>query len=266
MLQEILSPSFEGDFIDRLVSWENQITKYESQSKQRIGDDIRTAILLRNAPQDIKVYLQVSMSTLDTYAKTRAAVEQYMMARRTWSGPGASSSSNTPLRDSSAMEVDAMGKKGFGRGKGRQQQGQQGKPADRFGSKGQGAGKGFPDQKGQKGSSKGAGKTNQTKDGRKVTFFEGNCHKCGKWGHRAADCFKNALSVQAVEENSNDAQVNMLGADDEKEWVMGLTCDSTFLRANCQEGEGLPAASSACVEKELFVCLMGRCQSHGSES
>ena len=35
MLQEILSPSFEGDFIDRLVSWENQITKHESQSKQR---------------------------------------------------------------------------------------------------------------------------------------------------------------------------------------------------------------------------------------
>ena len=95
--------------------------------------------------------------------------------------------------------------------------------------KGKGKGKGKPDGKG-KGKAKGKGKS---------SWFEGYCNICGKYGHKASDCWhkdKNAMQVDAVTDK-NTSQPPQLALTDGKK-ADGVNAIWTF------GGEGPDRATS----------------------
>ena len=224
LLQHILNPSFEGDYLDQLLKWENDVKRYEDSSRERLADSIGTAILLQHSPKDIRVFLQVNASDLKDYQKTRRAVEQYLLAKRSWSR---AASSAAAAKDSDAMEVDAL-TGGKGAGKGNRQKGTKGSKND-SGKDKQGKGQ-QPKGKFDQQQGKSAGKPAASKLGKGTPSFNGYCSNCGVYGHMARDCWSRRSHVQGLDAEPqgqpsnppNSTTVAMLSTHDSDEWVMGL--------------------------------------------
>ena len=152
MLQSIMGFELSEDpagVLDKLVLFERLITEYEAMTGERLGDNIRCAVLLERLEPDLRTHLLLTCGTKADYRLMRAAVESFAVARRGWKGTAAEPGEQIPTPV--PMEVDYLGHKN----------------EDKKG-KGKGKKKGKDDKKGRE--------------------FQGYCGKCGRWGHRQRDC------------------------------------------------------------------------------
>ncbi len=188
VLQGVLSPELSAtNFMADLVSWENRVRIYEEQSKESLSESIKTAVLLKHSPEEVRVHLQMNQELLGTdYQHMRRSIEGFLLARTTWSVSGASTPGASSLLNSKTtpMEVGAVQAKSKSKGKSdkgkSKERGGKGSASADSGTRSKGkdsssAGK----DKGSKGSGSSGGKSGQ---------FEGYCGYCSKWGHKAKDC------------------------------------------------------------------------------
>ena len=161
-LSLILSTKFSGkgtSFVEEMQKFEGALQRYEAQFNEPLPDALHQALLKSNAPGSIKN--QVDMTTFANATVLKDALVQYMQVHL------ATAAVHERPADEMAMEVDLVygkGKKNKNKGKG-QQKGKYGKGEVKGGGK-----------KGEK------GKASSVK-------FDGNCRNCGKYGHRAKDCW-----------------------------------------------------------------------------
>ena len=195
LLTVVLSPDLpveQDRLIDALNVWEQNITKYEATG-EKLTNDLKIAVVCRQLKEPLRTRALLMVERVSTeeltYAKFREQIEQYLQVSRGWEQSGGSSGSGGPM----AMEVDYVGKNGdkrSGRGRGRGQ----GRGSGRGGKDGAGGSK-SPVEGGATPKGQAAGKGGGKK-------FRGTCHKCGKVGHKAADC--------------RSRSVNEVGGDDDQ--------------------------------------------------
>ena len=159
----------------QLVDRHDQVTGLDE-----VAPSIKRAVLLGNVPEPLKTHLQLNSVNLETFDKVYSATAEYLRGRRiyeTTAGAGGKQGAGAGHKDD-PMDIDALWRKGKAKGKGKDK-------------KGKGKGK-------EKGKGKADGKGKDKGKEAKTPRFEGYCRSCGKWGHRASDCWAKA-EVQAVE-------------------------------------------------------------------
>ncbi len=83
MLTEIVEGSALANlalsgFEDGLLKWEEAINMYDRMAQATpIDDGIKMAVLLKRAPKEIKVHIQVNIASITTYAQMRATIEMH---------------------------------------------------------------------------------------------------------------------------------------------------------------------------------------------
>ena len=183
LLQSLLTPDLSGDleaFEAKWSTWELEVENYVRTTNKDFTDDLKLAVVSKGAPAEVRAYLHFASDQFDTYKKFKTVLTGYLRSKKVWTSTSMSSQDPVP------MEIGAIlkgGKKGKGKGKGK------GKDSGSFGK---GAPYGAP-KGGKKGKSKGKGKggpgkgqsTPQNSENQK---FDGYCGKCGKYGHKRADC------------------------------------------------------------------------------
>ena len=124
-----------------------------------VPDQVKKACIISNTPGPLKTHLQLNVAKQGNFNAPRVATGDYLRSRRIFK---TTSAGNTQKDD--PMEIDAVSRKGKGKGK-------SGKDK-RSGKKGK-----------ESHSGKGYGETT-TEHSR----FDGECRNSGKYGHEAADC------------------------------------------------------------------------------
>ena len=169
------------------MKWENQIVDFQKATSEVFSDRLKCAIVLSRSPAPIRTYLRVQ--NRGDYGALRVALMNYLEAEDDGHGP-------VP------MEVGAMkgkkgdrGKKGYGKGKfgknlGKYDNCNEHSKRNDY-SKGSEKGR----ERGKKGKGKGQGKDEKPAAN---SSFQGYCRTCGRWGHKASECWQGY--VQAVEE------------------------------------------------------------------
>ena len=132
----------------------------EANGTDPVPDQVKMACIISNTPEPLKTHLQLNVSNLGTFDALRVATEDYLRSRRIFK---TTSAGNTQEDD--PMEVDVVSRKGKGKGKSGM-----GKKGGRKGKESH-SGKGHGDSKIE------------------YTRFDGECRNCGKYGHKAADCW-----------------------------------------------------------------------------
>ena len=100
------------------------MNQYERTSKETYPSELKTATLIRCAPQKLREHLQLSLSDRSTYADVREALLAYERTSKSFSqeqilkqleiqDPGRASTDN----GLAPMEVDRVQDKGKGKGK-----------------------------------------------------------------------------------------------------------------------------------------------------
>ena len=191
----------------------------EAIGSDPVPDQVKKACIISNTPE-------LNVAKLGNFNALRVATEDYLKSRRIFK---TTSAGNT--HDEDSTEVDAISRKGKGKGK-------SGK-----GKKGGKKGK-------ESHSGKGYGETT-TEHSR----FEGACRNCGKYGHKASDCWykqppkpqgkgkgsgKSKSKVTEISESDSSkqveetwtpntsapqpslSQVNTIGCADEGLWIFSL--------------------------------------------
>ena len=149
------------DVEDRLNEFLELVRRYdEANGTVPVPDPVKKACIISNTPEPLKTHLQLNVGKLGNFNALRVATEDYLRSRRIFK---TTSAGNT--HDEDSMEVDAFSRKG----KGKEKSGK--------GKKGGKKGK-------ESHSGKGYGETT-TEHAR----FEGECRNCGKYGHKASDCW-----------------------------------------------------------------------------
>ena len=165
-----------------------------------IPDQLKQAILLKSVSGQLRTHLNLSIQETTTFAELRDHVLRWDRSQQRWNG--LLFSEDVASSTAAPMEVDRIyssGKKGGkDKGKGWQQKGQQkGKGKSKTKSKGDGKSNNKGKQKGD-GKSKSGGKSNDSTGYKgKGNSTSGVCHRCGKPGHYARDCW--ASNVRAVQ-------------------------------------------------------------------
>ena len=149
------------DVEDSLNEFLELVRRYDkANGTDPIPDQVKKACIISITPEPLKTRLQLNVGKLGNFNVLRMATEDYLRSRRIFK---TTSAGNT--HDEDSMEVDAVSRKGIGKEK-------SGK-----GNKGGKKGK-------ESHSSKGYGET-KTEHSR----FDGECRNCGKYGHKASDCW-----------------------------------------------------------------------------
>ena len=149
------------DVEDRLNEFLELVRRYdEANGTDPVPDQVKKACIISNTPGPLRTHLQLNVAELGNINVLRVATEDYSRSRRILK---TTSAGNT--HDEDSMEVDAVSRKGKGKGK---------------------------SGKGKKGGKKGK-ESHSGKGYRQTTVehsrFEGECRNCGKYGHKSADCW-----------------------------------------------------------------------------
>ena len=150
------------DVEDRLNEFLELVRRYdEANGTDPVPDRVKKkACIISNTPEPLKTHLQLNVAKLGNFNASRVATEDYLRSRRTFKTTSARNK-----HDEDSMEVDAVPRKG----KGKEKSG-----------------------KGKKGGKKGKESHSSKCYGETTTEhsrFEGECRNCGKYGHKAADCW-----------------------------------------------------------------------------
>ena len=175
-LNEVLQVDFGTDeraYMDNVVQWEQRVHEFETMSRETLPDVVKRAIITERSPSAIRTHLLVNAQTL-----TRAVIEAFLAVGRKW---GPDHSGPAP------MDVEAMTRKGKGKG-----------------GKSKGKIKGGKDK--EKGNSKG-----KDTEKEKVVRFDGYCGHCGKCGHRQKErWWRHGKPVNSVETDAAEPQMWIL--------------------------------------------------------
>ena len=174
-------------FKKRLLKWENQIIDFQKATGEVFSDRLKFAIVLSRSPAPIRTYLRVQ--NRGDYGAFRVALTNHLEAEDDGLGP-------VP------MEVGAMkgkkgdrGKKGYGKGKFGKNLGKYDKSNEHSKRNDYSKGTEKRRERGKKGKGKGQGKDKKPA----ANFsFQGYGRTCGRWEHKASECWQRY--VQAVEE------------------------------------------------------------------
>ena len=174
MLMGIIGPQWqnikESEFLETLDSWEVLVRRYQDQSGEEVTPATKCAVVMKLAPQGIRLALRTSSSAIGSdYNKLKKCVKDYLQTGVAFDPQGMSKAASSG--DVQPMDVGAL-EKGW---KSKGNKGSYGK--DSKGKKGK-YDKGKSGKKGVKGKQKGPS------SGR----FEGYCSYCNKYGHKKADC------------------------------------------------------------------------------
>ena len=149
------------DVEDRLNEFLELVRRYdEANGTDPVPDQVKKACIISNTLEPLMTHLQLNVAKLGNFNALRMATEDYVRSRRSFK---TTSAGNT--HDEDSMEVDAISRQGKGKGK---------------------------SDKDKKGGKK--GKESHPGRGYEETRvehsrFEGECRNCGKYGHKAADCW-----------------------------------------------------------------------------
>ena len=149
------------------MKWENQIVDFQEATGEVFSDRLKRAIVLARSPAPITTCLRVQNRGDD--GALRVALTNYLEAEDDGHGPD-------------------RGKKGYGKGK-----------HDKNNEYSMNNEYGRSSEKGKEKERKGKGK-GQRKDEKPApnSSFQGCCRSCGKWVHKASECWQGY--AQAVEE------------------------------------------------------------------
>ena len=182
---------------EQLPQFELLVREYEKTSGNTYPDDLKVAAVVSALPSTMRMHIQMHITEKTTYEDVKRRIELVEQVSTVWT---ADNNMQMPVKahfddDSGVapMEVDAVwakgsgkygkdskgGKKGF-KGKDKGKKGEKGKFSS-FGNKGK-------DGKGKKGKMDHSGK------GKGV-----QCFNCGKYGHRAKECWS-PKKVNKIEE------------------------------------------------------------------
>ena len=224
--RHLSNPNFPSD-IDKwstaLHHWESEMREYERSFKTPFSEDEKVSILAHIAPKELQQSIFMHSDALDTYAKIREYIEQYLINKNVWKRPQGSQFGLTKVANKVddgpvPMDIGAVkGDKGAGKdGKGKGDKGKwksgkgKGKKdehhdwsKDKYwkrddkgkGKDHRGKGKGEDKGKGKKGEGKNDGKgkgahVNNPDAGKQ-------CYICNKYGHIAKECWWKVSGVEA---------------------------------------------------------------------
>ena len=204
------------------MSYEALFDQYEKSSGEKYRSDLKTATLLRCAPQKTREFLQLTLRDVVTYLDMKEALLSH---ERTAKG----NSQESTLKQLSTsvveildmmevgllMEVDRVfDKGGKGKQKGKGKKGGDGKGKGwwnnmwQFGGRGHGRGKGRGGSKdkgrgkgkskGKKGGGKSNGKGKRKNSDRKGAKKRDPCFVCGSYDHWSRECPKEVNNVNHV--------------------------------------------------------------------
>jgi len=168
-----------------LERWEDLCMRYcrqrdSSGGHQTLSDDLRVAAIESLVPEDLEKHLLMNQGRLgEDFAAVRQEIMLYIEARTGQRLKDPRVTGTTTNRD--AMDVDAgsLGKGGKG-GKGAK-----GSKGGKDGGKGRGAG------------GKATGRGGDAAKPPANSQFPGECRNCGKWGHKARECWSKPRAATA---------------------------------------------------------------------
>jgi hypothetical protein len=192
LLKAIMSPgkSKMEDLGSCLEKWEEQVGRYQKKkdsdgNRAVVSNDMKMAALEQLVPDELEKHLLLNRARLKSYDAMREEVITY------FESVTGSKIKETAVQKRSknpdAMDVDSLQKGGKGSKSGK------GGKGDRKGGKG-GKDGGKGNKNGGKAGGKGYGKGNSSQTQR----FEGECSNCGKWGHKAKDCWSKSSGGQGA--------------------------------------------------------------------
>ena len=179
---------------------------------------------MSNTPEPLKTHLQLNVVKLGNFNAIRVATEDYLRSRRIFK---TTSARNT--HDEDSMEVDAVSRKG----KGKEKSGK--------GKKGGKKGK-------ESHSGKGYGETT-TEHSR----FDGECRNCGKYGHKASDCWykqKNKSQGEGKGTGDSKSQVTEISGSDSSKQVDNW-CPSS--NSSAQQPHLSQVNTIGCADEGLWI-------------
>ena len=164
LFAQIMTYKFDSkieDVEDRLNEFLELMRRYdETNGTDVVPDQGKKTCIISNTSESLKTHIQLNVGKLGNFNALRVTSEDYLRSRRIFK---TTSAGNT--HDEDSMEIDAVSRKG----KGKEKSGK-GKKGDKKGKESH--------------SDKDYGETS-TEHSR----LEGECRNCGKYGHKAADCW-----------------------------------------------------------------------------
>ena len=197
-------------FLAQLLDLERVMEEYERSSGKKLGEDLKTSILLKSISGGMRNHLSTVLTETSSYDEIREAALRYERMQFKWSPSNLfSTESSYAQKKSHDQEPQPMdigqvkgGPKGYKGGKGpKGPKGSKGpKGNDSKGKYGKAGGKeskgysqSYNNAKGERNPGKGGkgdrkGKNNAPKGGNLSSNT--TCHNCGRPGHYARDCWR----------------------------------------------------------------------------
>ena len=202
-LTKILKPDFNMNaFEDTFSSWEDEILKYEKETKTQLSDDVKIGILMTEIKGPLQQHLRLHATMVTRYQEIKEIIVNFFRIKNHY---------YKQEHTSTPMDIGAYWRKGKGNyfSKG-------GKPKGKgkYGSKGKGKGKGKYNNgfngynnnfkgKGPKGKTKGSIPDSQGKGKGKKGKGKGKpwCTNCQSQTHWTSKCWdRNAMQVGSVDD------------------------------------------------------------------
>ena len=122
-LVSIMSVIFELSTLEnQMVLWEQEISKYETETASLLPDSIKIAVLIKGTSGNLQEWIQLNGSNMNVYADVRNMIVNYVRSKKTFStSPLSPSTPTLPKSTPTPMEIDAVWKqiKGKSKGKGK---------------------------------------------------------------------------------------------------------------------------------------------------
>ena len=198
-LTRILKPNFNMDaFEDSFSVWEDDLVKYEKETKTKLSDDIRIAVLMTEIRGPLQEHLRLNAATVTKYEDFKDIIVNYFRIKQHYK-----TSTNSNDNSSNNMDVGAFWRKGKGKfgfkGKGK------GKGKYSFKGKGKGKGKfngGFKGKSFGKGKGKSKGSSEWKGKGKKGKGKGQWCTNCQSPSHWTSSCWnRNAMQIGSITED-----------------------------------------------------------------
>ena len=216
LLKAIIAP--ERCKLDELIGtwerWEEQVRRYEKRKDDKgqrlhIDQELKMTAFELLLPTDLENHLILNKRRLTTYELQKEEVNGILESKIGAKIREVSIKAGRSEKDPNAMDLDGFTRKGGGKAhtgsSGQRFEGNcrncgkpghkaadcwsKASPGNKAGGGGGGSKGGGPKGHGGKDGGKSSGGGAQAKP-----RFEGNCHKCGKPGHKSADCWSKATS------------------------------------------------------------------------